>query len=103
MMMNFIVIATAVSLTVVAAIEERGTEDRHNETADHVDHEDQDHDDQEDHDDHDIACLDNDDNCPFWASSGHCTQLYASYMERNCKKSCNLCKREGENKIDIEN
>lgn len=38
------------------------------------------------------SCTDDNDNCPNWAGAGYCTSgIYVSYMQLNCKKSCDLC------------
>merc|ERR1739838_238187 len=37
-------------------------------------------------------CADAVSNCDFWVSEGYCDK-YASYMKKNCQKSCNLCKK----------
>jgi hypothetical protein len=35
-------------------------------------------------------CVDNHDNCPFWASTGECDNN-RSYMGANCRLSCDRC------------
>ena len=35
------------------------------------------------------SCIDEDHFCAIWASSGACTTF--SYVQKHCKKSCNLC------------
>ena len=41
------------------------------------------------------SCIDNNANCPAYASSGYCTHSYVDYMQENCKESCNLCSTTG--------
>lgn len=41
-----------------------------------------------------LNCIDEDENCPNWASSGHCAGQSAAYMKTYCKLSCNYCTSE---------
>ena len=40
-----------------------------------------------------LKCIDNHENCDFWASLGECSNN-APYMRKNCMKSCRLCSDE---------
>ena len=40
-----------------------------------------------------LDCKDLHANCDSWASSGYCAS-YATYMDENCKKSCEKCSDE---------
>ena len=34
-------------------------------------------------------------NCEFWKSKGYCTKRFASFMKKNCCKTCNKCNCSG--------
>ena len=38
-----------------------------------------------------MECVDNHENCPFWAATGEC-EKNPNYMRSHCKKSCDRCK-----------
>ena len=37
------------------------------------------------------SCKDKNSSCGKWAKRGFCTGTYETYMNANCKKSCNVC------------